>query len=530
MRRFLLCLGAGLFWLPLQGQDEQIVRAALYLSGASCEEEIPADWMERLENQRPVHINSPYLRPGILLSDYQVACIRDYRASSGDILSAEELALADGFSREAVAALEPFLLFDSTRLPGNVDTVRVHGSALARSTRTSLGIKAKLSGDGWRAGGAWRGKDWSAYGEGTFRRWSLLAGDFHTRWGQGLASWTGFSMEALSTLDAFIRRSTGVSPSGSYSSANALRGAALEYDAGRIRAAVYAAHGKTFGAHADYIWRRAQIGLTWQSGGIYALDGRCNLRGLDLAGELAMKGSSFAGKLSLGGKLGEHWKWAAQGRVIPSGYSGKKYGEYALASGFRFCNHYGADNPGHELSFTLDASLLPIPGSDPRRFQLRSYGIWKWQMTPKWLLDVRLTERYRNYEAPRTDVRADLRWGGEGPWLSTLRLEGDICGGWGFLSYWEGGNKSSKTAVYIRLTGFSVSAWAARIYCYEREAPGNFSVPAYNGLGLAPSLVASYKLRIGRRFTLRGHLRAACIFRRDYHPAPTLNLQLQGDW
>ena len=106
MRRFLLCLGAGLFWLPLQGQDEQIVRAALYLSGASCEEEIPADWMERLENQRPVHINSPYLRPGILLSDYQVACIRDYRASSGDILSAEELALADGFSREAVAALD----------------------------------------------------------------------------------------------------------------------------------------------------------------------------------------------------------------------------------------------------------------------------------------------------------------------------------------------------------------------------------------------------------------------------------------
>ena len=215
MRKFLLFFFAIARALAIHAQDERVTRAALYLSGASCEEEIPSDWIERLEATRPVRINSPYLRAGLLLSDYQVACIRDYRGTNGDILSARELALVDGFSQEAADALAPFLLFDSARLPGNVDTVRVHGSALVRSTRSTLGAKGKVSGESWAAGGAWRGEDWTLHGEGVFRRWRVLAGDMHTRWGQGLAAWTGFSMESLSTLDAFIRRSSGLSPSGS---------------------------------------------------------------------------------------------------------------------------------------------------------------------------------------------------------------------------------------------------------------------------------------------------------------------------
>ena len=503
------------------------MRAAMFLSGASCEEEIPLHWIEKLEEARAVHVNSPYLRAGVLLSDYQVACIRDYRSRNGDILSAQELSLVDGFSQEVVTALEPFLLFDSSRLPGNVDTVRVHGSALVRSTRTSLGSKAKISGESWRAGGAWRGEDWTAYGEGTFRRWRALAGDFHCRWGQGLASWTGFSMESLSTVDAFILRATGITPSGSYSADNSIRGAALEYDAGRFRVSAFGGTG-CWGAHGDYIWRRGQFGLTYASGTL-SVDGKWNLGGLDLAGEAAYKNGTAAVKLSASGKIGEHWKWASQGRYLPSRFSERKYGEYALAAGLRFRNHYNAETPGHEASLTLDGAFLPIPGSAPKRFQLRSYAIWKWQITTARLLDVRLTERYRNYEAPRTDFRTDLKYS-SGPWLSTFRLEAVQCKNWGFLSYLEGGYKGSKSAVYLRVTGFSVKDWAARIYCYEREAPGNFSVPAYNGRGVAASAVASYKKRIMGCFTLRGHLRAACTFREGYHPAPSLNLQLQGEW
>ena len=143
------------------------------------------------------------------------------------------------------------------------------------------------------------------------------------------------------------------------------------------------------------------------------------------------------------------------------------------------------------------------------------------------MLDLRFTERYRNYESPRTDLRADVKYGSS-PWSGVCRLESDYCGGWGFLTYLEGGYKSDKTAAYLRLTGFSADLWAARIYCYERDAPGTFSVPVYYGRGLAASAVASYKLRV-RRLTLKAYCRAACQFRVGKGPAYTLNVQLQAD-
>ena len=216
MRKLLLCLSLGLFTGILQAQDEAVLRAAMYLSGASSEEEIPADWIERLESVRRVRINSPTLRSGVLLSDYQVACIRDYRSSSGDILSFEELALVDGFSHEAVAALKPFLSLESDRLPGQADTTRLRATALVRGTLSTFGTKGKMDGEYWRAGAAWRGGNGSFYAEGEWRRSRVLLGHFHTRWGQGLAAWTGFSMESLSTVDAFIRRGGGLSPVWSY--------------------------------------------------------------------------------------------------------------------------------------------------------------------------------------------------------------------------------------------------------------------------------------------------------------------------
>ena len=549
MKKWLLCVWAILLWLPLHAQDERIVRAALYLSGASCEEEIPSDWLERLEAARPLHVNSPYLRPGVLLSDYQVACIRDYRASGGDILSPEELALVDGFSQEAVAALRPFLLFDSSRLPGNVDTVRVHGSALVRKTLTTLGAKAKVSGENWRAGGAWRGEDWTVYGEGTFRRWRVLTGDFHTRWGQGLAAWTGFSMESLSTVNAFVRRSTGLSLVWSYAPESVHRGVAWEYSGAHVRAAAFAARGGEFGAHADWLGRQGQIGLTAllaDGSPAFSLDGRYYWRGALFAGELACRDRSLALRTSARGTFRSGWKWALQGRLLPRRFIGKKNGEYAFAGGLYWQSGrwvalsgrsgFGSSVRSMQASLTADASFLPVPGTDPRCSQLRVYGMWQWQFSPVWLLDLRFTERYRNYEASRTDFQADLK-AASGPWLGTLRLEADRCGAWGFLGYLEGGRKTDVWAAYLRLTGFSVREWSARIYCYERDAPGTFSVPAYNGRGVAVSAVASCKLRLGRpswpslwRFlSLRGNLRAACVLRAGQPPAPALNLQLQCD-
>ena len=38
-----------------------------------------------------------------------------------------------------------------------------------------------------------------------------------------------------------------------------------------------------------------------------------------------------------------------------------------------------------------------------------------------------------------------------------------------------------------------IDDWQDRIYCYERDAPGHFTVPAYYGRGYALSLVGSFR-------------------------------------
>lgn len=516
MRKKLLFLLTGLLCLPLAAQEETVLRAAQYLSGALSEEEIPADWIERVESAGKVRINAPGLRAGVFLTDYQVACIRDYRARSGDILSLGELALVDGFSADAVAALGPFLSLESSRLPGAADTVRVRATVLSRATLSGVGFKGKASGAAWRAGGAVRGENGSFYGELSTRYGRVLAGMFHTRWGQGLVAWSGFSMESLSSVDAFVRRATGLSPVWSYVPSGVHRGVAYEYESARMRATAFGGP-DGWGGHFDYLWRSGQVGCTFVSGR-GSLDFRYNTRGMDWVGEVAFGGKTAAVKSALRGK-----GWAVQGRVIPSGFSGKKNGEYGVSLGL------GWKAPSVKASLTADAALLPIPQKDPRRHQLRVWAVCQWMISPQWTLEGRFTERYRNYEAARTNFRADVK-ASSGPWLGVLRLETVRCSEWGFLGYLEGGYKGASASGYLRLTGFSVPVWAARIYCYERDASGTFSVPAYNGRGIAASFVGSCKARIFRRFTLRGTLRAGCQWRVSYAPAPTLNFQLQMDY
>ena len=136
--------------LSLRAQDGDVIRAALYLSGASSEEELDATVVDRLENLRgrPIKVNKPSRRARELLSAYQIASLEDYRRNHGDILSCEELALVDGFNREAVVALRPFLSLDSEALPGSVDTLsRQKRLLLVRVTEKNWGAKYKSSGD-----------------------------------------------------------------------------------------------------------------------------------------------------------------------------------------------------------------------------------------------------------------------------------------------------------------------------------------------------------------------------------------------
>ena len=546
MRR-MLCVLVFLLqaWWAL-AQDEEILRAARFLSGASSDEQVDEFWISRLEARqgRPVRINDARPRSDGLLSDYQLASLADYRSQCGDILSWEELSLVDGFSREWVEALRPFLSLASSRLPGAVDTVRVRAWSLLRGTLSSFGGKARATGGWWRAGGAWRGSDGTFYAEASWRGHRVLAGDYNTRFGQGLALWSGFSMSSLSTLEAFFRRAGAVSPVWSYSSASTHRGLAYEYSATHWRGSVFASLAGMAGGHAEWLGRYGQVGVTAATdipdpiGHLtLSIDSRWNLRGADLAAELAWKNGSVAALAAFRRSVAAS-KLAFQLRMIPSRFSGKKNGEYAVAAGWSFQSGtwkplagrsgFGSSTPEHKASLTLDASMLPIPGTDPKRFQIRAYSSWQWQLASAWNLDLRFTERYRNYELSRHDLRADLHFA-DGTWQSVMRLENVFCERWGCLGYLEGGYapaaEGSAFRVFLRLTGFRIDHWNDRIYCYERDAPGTFSVPAYSGRGGAVSLMGSWKHRF-RHLTLKAYLRTAWMARSGRTPTYTLNLQL----
>ena len=528
MRKFVGILFLALA-IPSAAQDQEVLRAAMLLGGASAEEEVDQSIVDQLEalRGRRVRVNSDHLRASAILSDYQVAVIRDYRASSGDILSWTELSLLEGFTQADVEALRPFLSLESSRLPGAADTIRTKAQALLRGTLNSAGGKVKVTGRSWRAGGALRCGDnfkkWDGtfYGEASFRNHRVVAGDYKIRFAEGLGLWTGFSMDNLSTVDAFLKRAQGISPVWSFTSSGVQRGLAYEYSSRHWRAQAFGAFDRTFGVHGEYLGRHFQAGFTAASGLLLSADAKVNLKGVIVSGEVAFRNGSFAGKSALKASLGEYFRLAVQGRIIPVKYSGKKNGEYAGAAGLEFNNRKVL------ASITADAAMLPIPYTDPGRFQLRAYGRTLWNITEIWSVEGRITERYRNYEPPRTDLRADIKFA-SGPFLSIFRAEAVRCDSWGFLGYLEGGYKSEAISAYLRVTGFKIDRWTDRIYVYERDAPGSFSVPAYYGRGVSISAMGNIKHRF-KYFTLKFYARGAYTFKNGSKPAPILNLQLMLD-
>lgn len=523
--------------------EDDAVKAAMYLNGASSQEEIDEGEIERIHNLGKIRVNAPGRNARAILSEYQLATLEDYRRQCGDILSWEELALVDGFGKEAVEALKPFLSLYSKSLPGAVDTSArmVHGSVLVRATDKNGGTKIKAEGRTWQVGAAaklnsWSHSglvksgmtnvDWTAHAEFVFGRWNIVLGDYNIRYGQGVGVWSGFSMTSLSTVGAFTRRATGISPVMSFLPSEH-RGAAVEYRHGRWSTSAFADVDGRFGGHASYVSLHGQIGLTAMSG-VVSADGALNWKGVNLAGEVAAKGiDSFAGRASGTFKVG-NTRLAFQGRVLPTRFTGRKNGEYALAAGAEWKSPtwrqlagklgFGSSIPVHSISLTADASLLPKPYIDPGRKQLRIYGIWQWQISGSIALDTRYTARLRNYEASRNDFRIDLKYN-SGPWLSTLRFEGDYCSGPGLLSYLDGGYKSDKLSTYLRLTGFATSGWSSRIYCYERDAPGSFLVPAYYGHGAVASVYGSYKVSFNH-YSIKFYLRASyTIYNNNNKPA-----------
>ena len=151
-------------------------------------------------------------------------------------------------------------------------------------------------------------------------------------------------------------------------------------------------------------------------------------------------------------------------------------------------------------------------GADSASRQWKFYGRYPLQLSDKSMLTIKITERLRPGELLfwTTGLRVD--WDGAPPgWTYRLRAEGMLCRSAAFLAYADVGRKAERWALYGRGTLFRIDHWDDRIYSYERDAPENFTVPAYYGRGYAVSLFARRRLRLSEewRRTLRLYARVS---------------------
>ena len=555
---FINVLASACLAVPVAAQSDSQMRAVMALVGASSEEELDEQEMERFAHflSHPLRINfdtSSKLLSSGLMSRYQVASIEDYRSRNGEILSFSELSLVEGFNPEYVAALKPFLSLEGRDRPGEIpdSTLSVRSDAMARVTikadGLNYGAKYKLTYDA-RAELMAAGRtpsSWSAgmVFYGSKRSWKAVAGDYNLRFGQGLTMWSGLSLTGFSSSSSFYRRPTGLSPSFSWSGTGTHRGIASDFQFGRFVLTSFASFpglrdrcdGRKChvsflgGANLGYFGRNGQISVTAfgeRGGGAVSTDFRFNHKGVDSFGEVAFdlasgKVAAVAGSVM---PLGDDWKFSCVGRYYPSAFKLEYSG--GVRSWTRTSDEMG-------VAFGLERHGLQLTGDFARKDsgrevrQCKVLAILPLQICKAVVITFRFTERYRPYEELlkfKIGGRMDIDWSSSGisarygesegnAWKARFRVEGLLCRSSSGLAYMEMGRKTETFSAYVRGTVFLIDNWDDRIYSYERDVPGSFTVPAYYGRGLSLSATGGYRFRIGerKRKTLKLNLRVYSV-------------------
>lgn len=503
-----------------------------------------------------------------LLSTYQVASLEDYRKTSGDILSVSELARVDGFGDEFAHALAPFIVLRSPLLPGEVavDTMIIRRSLVARtsfkggdnswaaklkteySDRAQVSLAGKTSyGDHWFPPSSLSG-NFVIFSEKLAGK--VVAGDFNARFGQGLCLWSGMSMSGFSSAGSFYRRATGVSPSWSYRPVGGHRGVAADLVIGRFSFSAIgsfpglmelcsgsdsdvsflpAANLTWFGRHgqigATAMWLSNPFGpvtggLRYQAGGKVSADSRWSFRRFELFGETAVdcytQSVAFVSGMVL--NLNNEWKLPAVLRHYPSDFTSDYCSGVRAWTSTSNENGFAVGLEKRTICFTADLAVKQDNIDDRQYKFLAKVPV---QISDLFVLSVRAAEKYRpSVSLPnRTGIRLDLDFSSSGvsalygesaaaAWKARFRLESVCCSEMSGLSYLEAGRKGERSSIYLRSTFFVVDRWDDRIYSYERDAPGNFTVPAYYGRGIALSAVGSMK----RRFKFRGRFATSHLY------------------
>ena len=523
-----ILFAAALCMAGMQSRSQEVTESALFLAGAPSPEDVEEELLEQYTALalRPVRINMASegrLASCGLFGRYQAASIADYRRTYGDILSVAELALLDGFGEAVARALAPFVSFETRAAPGSssLEKGRVRTEAMMRSLlQESDGLRsgsyaAKLrTGDEDRWLLSATGRKTAFLGFRPFRdlsasaalygrklQYKLVLGDFNARFGQGLLLWSGFSLSGVQSAAAMDRHPTGLSPAWTLSPVH--RGAAADLTLGRFVLSGFWSYGKDVGANVTWLARRGQLGLTGIRSGRGSVDGRLSAGKWDVFGEAAadFRGGACAFVAGAAWNPAYQVRLAASVRSYPAAFDGSLAG--ALRSSSK-----SSDERGAALAFdykslviTSDAAFHPSKGTS----QYKTIVKYAPQVTETLSLAFRAVSRYRPMDPYpwRKELRAEAVLGGSGGF--SVKGDASFCHNMelSWLTYVEPGyvleRDGLKWSFHLRGTAFKVDNWEDRIYVYERDIQGAFSVPAYYGRGCSLSAVTAVKRR---HFTL----------------------------
>ena len=570
MRRWVLCAAVTLaIGLECNSQEYDSYTAISEFTGHISLEDIDPEEVERLEKLllRPLQINmmtAARLRECGLLTQYQTASLVTYRSLHGDVHSLTELAAIDGFGQEFVKKLAPFISLRS-RLPSagrSIDRRHISqeievkgglraGEKVSRqyAARYMIDAGGSLSGsisvsksadsdkpDAISGNLFWHSQRHSA---------KLGAGSFNARFGQGLALWNGMSISGQNRPSSYLKKTSYISPSNSFSGNYSFKGLAAEVTAGCFKLSALAALtekrnnlGFLPAGNISWLWPFGQIGLTqyveFANHMIPDMKTSCDIaltiQGVDIFAEAVYDwcGRAAASLAGIVFPVEENLKFGTLLRYYPADFNStysaairsltncsNEYGaslssEFSGGSWIRINGHDGfaSNHRRFSGSASLDAAHFPLAKNsrNPGALQIKSLADMRIMLSGSLELNFRLSERYRTWGNKfRTDARLDISYYSRLFDLS-FRANAVKCNDVSFLFYAEGTFHRASLKLHFRTGVFHVDRWDDRIYAYERDIPGSFNVPAYYGRGYWISFTGNWKFARWGRAYLRGSM------------------------
>lgn len=512
---------------------EQMAESA---SGEGLNEELEAHLEQFLRH--PIDMNNAgrqRLESSGLFSLFQIESLLEYRKEFGEVLSLQELAFVDGFSQSLVESLSPYITLGAIESPG-----RPLNKALLRYKNSYGGGKgafySRYSGEGasysWgftaRAGSS---PVSSAFVRHEGKHLDLLLGDLSPRFGQGLVLWNGFSMTALASPSSALKRQNGIVPSRSPSTFG-LRGVGVNLSLEPSWSASLVAATSLLSANVNWSGEWLRVGATALRGSSkekyanFSVDAIASLGHLRLFGEVAWGGSvavvagavwnpSYSFEASM---LLRHYPASF---VAPSAAAFSSLSSRSNQSGAALFLNLRLGG-GLLLKESLDAVYHPEPRYRvpvPSAVVKNSLGIERDAIA--FHPYARWDYRFDSYGVKhKNTVRIGAKWSP----LRWLRLQTGVYA----VALFEYDTGLSGYHLYkgaaafqemlfcpgkgvfeasLRVTAYSTDNYDTRIYIYERDLPGYFSVPMHYGRGIKAYATLRYrpsrKMSFSAKFSLQ---------------------------